>query len=101
MKQTNASSIYSTLRTNGGLEKEEMYAESNFINQDGMRFMQCNPPDSERWTVSVVPSTAFDILNLSHNFDKSDWKMDPNPNKNRFYHYDDYDEDDSKLSKKA
>lgn len=76
-----------------GIEKEEMHAESNFLNKDGMRFMQCRPDDSERWTVSVVPSNAFDFINFD-NFDEADWNLNPNPNKNK-YHYDDCGDDDT------
>ncbi|GFH48014.1 hypothetical protein CTEN210_04490 [Chaetoceros tenuissimus] len=92
-----------------GLGKEEMHAESNFVSQDGVRFMQCCPDDSERWTVSVVPSGAFDFINFD-NFDESDWNLNPNANKSRYSHHDDCSEDDmdddsyegtSKSSKKA
>ena len=46
-----------------GLEREEMFADSNFIDKKGTRFMSCSPDDSETWTVAVVPSIAFDYLN--------------------------------------
>jgi hypothetical protein len=46
-----------------GCEKEEMYAETNVIKSKGTRFMTCRPDDSERWTVSTLPSIAFDYIN--------------------------------------
>jgi hypothetical protein len=45
-----------------GIEKDEMYAETDRIDKKGNRFMECCPDDSERWTVSVVPSIAFEYL---------------------------------------
>lgn len=48
-----------------GLGTEELpYPEENFVDKKkGTRFMECSPPDSSTWTVSVVPSYAFDFLN--------------------------------------
>ena len=44
-------------------EKDEMYAECDKINSShGTRLMSCRPDDSERWTVSVAPSSAFEFM---------------------------------------
>jgi hypothetical protein len=50
-----------------GLEKEEMDAETDETDNKGIRFMECSPDDSERWTVSVVPSFAFEYINDRNN----------------------------------
>lgn len=48
-----------------GLQDEELpFAETDEVNKDGFRFLECSPDDSERWTVSVIPSVAFDYINL-------------------------------------
>jgi hypothetical protein len=45
-----------------GQEKEEMHADNDDIDNKGIRYMECHPDDSERWTVSVVPSIVFEYL---------------------------------------
>jgi len=58
-----------------GLGKDEMNdADTDSLRQQGMRFMQCEPPDSGIWTVSVVPSHAFDYINdnVSNKYDDGD-----------------------------
>jgi len=47
-----------------GLGKDEMNeADTDYIRKQGMRYMSCEPDDSGIWTVSVVPSLAFDYIN--------------------------------------
>ena len=46
-----------------GLKKEEMQVDSDTIKSKGVRFMTSRPDDSERWTVSAMPSIAFDYIN--------------------------------------
>jgi len=46
-----------------GLKKEEMQVDSDTIKSKGVRLMTSRPDDSERWTVSVLPSIAFDYIN--------------------------------------
>jgi hypothetical protein len=43
-----------------GSEREEMNAETDEIDKKGICYMECRPDDSERWTVSVVPSIVFE-----------------------------------------
>jgi hypothetical protein len=48
-----------------GLSDEELpYPEEDCVTRKGFRHMECCPDDSERWTVSVVPSIAFDFMNI-------------------------------------
>lgn len=48
-----------------GLQGDELpHAETDKVSDQGFRFLECTPDDSECWTVSVVPSTAFDYINL-------------------------------------
>jgi hypothetical protein len=58
-----------------GLGKNEMdEVDTESIRQQGIRFMQCEPPDSAIWTVSAVPSHAFDYINnnVSNKYDDGD-----------------------------
>jgi hypothetical protein len=51
-----------------GLEQEEkMNVEIDETVKKGIRFMECSPDDSERWTVSVVPSIVCEYLNARKN----------------------------------
>ena len=45
-----------------GLDLDEMHSDDNFIDSKGFRRMEVAPDDSQRWTVSVVPSQAFEYL---------------------------------------
>jgi hypothetical protein len=49
-----------------GLEEDEFpYVETDFVSsKSGFRRLQCCPDDSERWTVSIMPSSAFDYINI-------------------------------------
>jgi len=39
-------------------------AETDDTTSSGLRFLQCRPEDSQRWTVSVVPSSAFPFMKV-------------------------------------
>ena len=46
-----------------GIGLDEIYAECDKIDASyGTRVMSCMPADSERWTVSVAPSSTFDFM---------------------------------------
>ncbi|CAJ1946591.1 unnamed protein product [Cylindrotheca closterium] len=48
-----------------GLGLDEMDpAETDGTTKTGFRFLQCCPDDSSRWTVSVIPSSAFPFMNM-------------------------------------
>ncbi len=51
-----------------GLDRDEMHTDTHVMKKSGVRFLCCCPDDSERWTVSAIPSIAFDHINL-HNED--------------------------------
>ena len=44
-------------------EYEINLPETDTVSTKGCRFLECRPDDSERWTVSVIPSSAFDYVN--------------------------------------
>jgi hypothetical protein len=45
-----------------GFDTDEMHADEDFINNKGLRRMEVEPDGCGRWTVSVIPSHAFEYL---------------------------------------
>jgi len=66
LKEANERAEYAFYYQNPwGLQGDELpYAETDKVSNQGFRFLECTPDDSECWTVSVVPSIAFDYINL-------------------------------------
>lgn len=48
----------------GSHDEDFLFAETDKITSQGFRYLECCPPDSSRWTVSVIPSVAFEHINL-------------------------------------
>jgi hypothetical protein len=48
----------------GGDADELPYAETDEVTSHGFRLLECVSDGGERWTVSVVPSNAFDFIDL-------------------------------------
>ena len=46
-----------------GFDLDEMHTDVDSINNKGLRRMEVEPDDCERWTVSVIPSQVFEYLN--------------------------------------
>jgi hypothetical protein len=67
LKEANERAEYVFLYKNpwGLIEEDERpRPEKDTITDKGFRYLECRPDDSERWKVSVIPSYAFDYINV-------------------------------------